>query len=85
MDRYKRRRLDQGASNGTINLELATLSHLVNCAIEWDWLKSRPCKIRLLEKTQGRIVALTDAQADALLKGAIADDDPNVGCSLPSV
>lgn len=85
VDRYKRRRLDQGASNGTINLELATLSHLVNCAIEWDWLKSRPCKIRLLEKTQGRIVALTDAQADALLKGAIADDDPNVGCSLPSV
>jgi integrase len=76
VDRYKRRRLDEGASNGTINLELATLSHLVNCAIEWGWLKSRPCKIHLLEKTQGRIIALTDGQADALLNGAIADDDP---------
>jgi integrase len=76
VDRYKRRRLDEGASNGTINLELATLSHLINCAIEWGWLKSRPCKIHLLEKTQGRIIALPDEQADALLKGAIGDDDP---------
>jgi integrase len=76
VDRYKRRRLDEGASNGTVNLELATLSHLVNCAVEWGWLKSRPCKIHLLEKTQGRIIALTDAQADALLEGATADEDP---------
>ncbi len=76
IDRYKRRRLDAGASNGTINLELATLSHLINCAIEWGWLKSRPCKIRLLEKVQGRIVALTDRQADALLRAAVADEDP---------
>jgi hypothetical protein len=76
VERYKRRRLDNRATNGTINLELATLSHLLNCAIEWGWLKSRPCKIRLLEKTQGRIVALTDGQAEALLKAAIADQDP---------
>jgi integrase len=77
VDRYKRRRLDAGASNGTINLELATLSHLSNSAIEWGWLKSRSCKIRLLAKTQGRIVALTDDQADALVEAAVADDDPH--------
>jgi integrase len=77
VDRYKKRRLDKGASNGTINLELATLSHLFNSAIEWEWLKSRPCKIRLLTKTQGRIIALTDDQADALLRAAVADDDPH--------
>jgi integrase len=76
VERYKRRRVDDGAMNGTINLELATLSHLLNCAIEWRWLKSRPCKIRLLEKTQGRIVALTDGEAEALLKAAIAGQDP---------
>jgi integrase len=76
VDRYKRRRLDTGASNGTINLELSTLSHLFNSAIEWGWLKSQPCKIRLLAKSQGRIVALTDDQADALLRAAVADDDP---------
>jgi integrase len=77
VDRYKRRRLDQGASNGTINLELATVSHLFNCAIEWKWLKSRPCKISLLLKAQGRIVALTDEQENALLQAAVADDDPH--------
>jgi integrase len=77
VDRYKRRRLDAGASNGTINLELATLSHLFSSAIEWGWLKSRPCKIRLLAKAQGRIVALTDEQADALMQAAVADDDPH--------
>jgi integrase len=77
VDRYKRRRLDKGASNGTINLELATLSHLFNCAIEWKWLKSRPCKISLLAKAEGRIVALTDEQANALLQAAVANDDPH--------
>ncbi len=76
VERYKRRRVDDGATNGTINLELATLSHLLNCAMEWGWLKSRPCKIRLLEKTQGRIIALTDGQANALLKAAVAAQDP---------
>src|SRR5450631_922877 len=68
VDRYKRRRLDAGARNGTINLELATLSHLMNCAIEWGWIKARPCKIKLLEREQGRILALTDEQADALFQ-----------------
>jgi len=77
VDRYKRRRLDAGARNGTINLELATLSHLMNCAIEWGWIKARPCKIKLLEREAGRILALTDEQADALFEGALADDDPS--------
>jgi integrase len=76
LERYKRRRLDAGAANGTINLELATLSHLFNCATEWGWLKSLPCKIHLLQKTEGRIVALTNEQADALMKAAIDDEDP---------
>jgi integrase len=76
VDRYKRRRLDKGASNGTINLELATLSHFINCAIEWKWIKSRPCKISLLAKAQGRIVALTGDEETALLQAAVADDDP---------
>jgi integrase len=77
VDRYKLKRLDAGASNGTVNLELATLSHLMNCAIEWGWIKMRPCKIRLLEREQGRIIALTDKQAEALFQGALADDDPS--------
>src|SRR3954447_26713315 len=34
VERYKRRRIDAGASKGTINLELATISHLMSCAME---------------------------------------------------
>lgn len=76
VDRYKKRRIAAGASNGTINLELATLSHLFNKATEWGWLKAMPCRIRMLPKVTGRIIALTDEQATALLDGAIADEDP---------
>jgi integrase len=76
VDRYKRQRLDAGAGHGTINLELATLSHFFNCALEWRWLKSKPCKIKPLAKTEGRIIALTDEQSIALLTAAVADDDP---------
>jgi hypothetical protein len=36
----------------------------------------RPCQFALLDKGRGRIVALTDEQADALLKAAVADKDP---------
>lgn len=82
VDRYKRHRLDAHASNGTINLELATLSHLLNCAVEWIWLKSRPCKIRLLEKTQGRIVALTSEQRMPYCWPRSPTKSPSVGCLL---
>lgn len=76
VDRYKRRRLGAGASKGTVNLELATLSHVFSRAVEWGWLKARPCRITMLEKSQGRIIALSDDQADALLTAATADEDP---------
>ena len=75
VDRYKKRRQDEGAENATINRELATLSHLLNRAVEWKWIPSRPCEIRLLEEGRGRIVTLTDEQADALLESAVADRD----------
>jgi integrase len=76
VDRYKRHRVDTGVSKGTVNLELATLSHLFSKAIEWHWLKTRPCKIKLFEKSAGRIIALTEEQERALLEAAGADTDP---------
>jgi integrase len=76
VEKYKRQRKDKGASHGTINLELATLSHIMSSAVEWGWLKYRPCKIRLFEKAQARIIALTDKQAEALLEAAVLDSDP---------
>jgi hypothetical protein len=41
VDRYKKRRQKAGATNGTINRELATLSHLMGKAVEWGWIHGR--------------------------------------------
>ena len=77
VDRYKKQRREAGATNGTINRELATLSHLINKAIEWNWISNRPGKITKLAESGGRIVALSDNQADALLQAAVGDEDPD--------
>ena len=77
VDRYKKRRLDTGATNGTVNRELATLSHLMNKAVEWKWLQSKPCKVSKLEESEGRIIALTDNQVEALINAALADAEPD--------
>ncbi len=77
VDRYKKRRLDTGTANGTVNRELATLSHLLNKAVEWNWLQSKPCKVSKLQESEGRIIALTDDQVEALIAAAVADEDPD--------
>ena len=68
IDRYKKDRRDAGAADGTVNRELATLSHFLNKASEWNWLQDKPCKIRKLSEGPGRIIALTDEQAEAVFK-----------------
>ena len=75
VDRYKKRRRDTDAANGTINRELSTLSHILNSAIEWKWIKSRQSKIKMLAEENGRRVALTDDECDALITAAIGDQD----------
>ncbi len=77
VDRYKKRRQEAGASNGTINRELATLTHLFNQATEWKWIKAPSCKVKMFPESEGRIIALDEEQADALLHGGIADEDPD--------
>ena len=77
VDRYRKRRVDAGASKATINRELTTLSHLFNKAVEWKWLRAVPCKISKEKEGRGRIVVLSGEEADALLRAAIADHDPD--------
>ncbi len=76
-DRYKKQRQEQGASNGTINRELATLTQLFSKAVEWKWIKTRPCKVALLKESAGRIIALSHEQARDLMQAAIGDEDPD--------
>lgn len=63
---------------GTVNRELAALSHLFNKAIEWDWIDRRPALIRRLKEDRGRIVYLTVEQIDRLTAAAKQDENPHV-------
>jgi len=80
VESYKKKRKDQGASNGTINRELTTLSHLFYCAVEWRWLDRIPLRIgkHLLAESEGRIIALDEAQCDALMRAALAGGHPDL-------
>jgi integrase len=76
IERYKKARRDAGATAGTINRELATLSHLLNRAVEWHWIVRVQAKPAKLRENAGRIIALADEQCDALMSSAIGSADP---------
>lgn len=78
VEKFKKRRRDEGARPATINRELATLSHLLNSAVEWGWLRRTTTKIRRLDEGMGRIIALSDDEMDALMRAAVADSNPYV-------
>jgi integrase len=73
---YRKKRLSAGAADATINREFATLSHLLKSAVRWKWIRAD--QVPAIEKApeaQLPMAVLTDAQAEALMKGAIADQD----------
>ncbi len=78
VERYKKARQSAGAAKATINRELAVLSHLLNKAVEWKWLKASAAKINRFKEENGRIVYLTDAQCSSLLVAASQDHNENV-------
>ena len=43
----------------------ATLSHLLNKAVEWKLLDRVPARPKKLAESAGRIIALTDEECDA--------------------
>jgi len=65
-------------SKGTINRELAVLSHLFNKAIEWGWLTTRPAKIKRFKEDQGRITYLTVDQIQRLVECAKRDQNAQI-------
>lgn len=78
IERYKKVRRSAGAAKATVNRELATLSHLLNQAVEWKWIKSKSAKIARFKEDNQRIVYLTDEQCVALLDAAASDQNENV-------
>jgi integrase len=65
-------------AKGTINRELAVLSHLFNKAIEWGWITVRPAKICRFHEGQGRITYLTVDQIQRLIESARADQNQQI-------
>lgn len=76
--RYKKHRKTAGASVGTINRELAVVSHLLNMAIEWKWIHYKQAKIERFEEDTGRICYLDTKEMDKLLIAAKEDQDPHL-------
>jgi len=63
------------ASPGTVNRELAVLSHLLNKALEWGWIEKHPARIRRFREDGGRITYLTVDQAGCLVDSAMGDSN----------
>lgn len=61
-------------STGTVNREIAVLSHIFNKACEWGWLNHTPVKMKRLTENSGRIVYLTIDQLLNLKECAKLDD-----------
>ncbi len=78
IDRYKKNRLDAGAKKGTVNLELAVLSHLFTKAEDWHWIDRRPVKIRKFQVDGARLFYLIPEEARRLVAFAERDQNPNV-------
>ncbi|MGI9168574.1 MAG: tyrosine-type recombinase/integrase, partial [Caulobacteraceae bacterium] len=74
---YRRKRLDQKAAPGTVNRELATLKHMLRDAVKAKDLKAVPCTFAMLPEPKGRTVVLSNGEGEALMKGAIGDQDPD--------
>jgi integrase len=72
---YTKRRRGEDAAPATINRELSTLSHFLNCCLAWGWIKQRP-KIDKAAEARKQITVLLPAEQHKLMQAAIGDQDP---------
>jgi integrase len=75
VEAYKKHRKDEKAKDSTINRELAVLSHLLNRAIEWEWVDYKRCTIKKFKEELTRITYLTKEQIGSVLKVAKLDSN----------
>ena len=75
VERYKKARRENNIKNGSINRELATLSHLLTKAVEWKWIDYKPCQIKKFKEDNARISYLTIEQIERLLETAKYDNN----------
>ncbi len=63
---------------GTVNREIAALSHLFTKAVEWGWIDHKHAKVKRLKVDNGRITYLTMDQISRLLEAARQDQNSDV-------
>jgi integrase len=73
VERYKKTRLEAAIKPGSLNRELATLSHLFTKTVEWKWIDFKPATIKRLQEDKGRIIYLTIEQIGRLIDAAKQD------------
>jgi integrase len=78
IERFKKKRIDSGVTQGTVNRDLAVLSHLFNKGIEWGWLDHRPARIKRFKENPGRITYLTSEQVKRFVEAAKEDQCPSI-------
>ncbi|WP_010162579.1 tyrosine-type recombinase/integrase [Sphingomonas sp. PAMC 26617] len=79
LQRYRKRRLADGAKDATVNREMSTMQHLLNRAAskEWRWIKTDEVpEIPKAKEQRKKIRILTDDQRHDLIEAAKADHDP---------
>lgn len=78
IERFKKKRVDSGVTQGTVNRDLAVISHLFSKGIEWGWLDHRPTRIKRFKENPGRITYLNPDQIERLIGAAKEDQCPNI-------
>ena len=66
------------STEATINRELTVLSHLLNKAVEWGWIKASPVKVRRFQEHRTRFEYLTEAEIARLLHAAKEDSNSQI-------
>ncbi|MFY7835773.1 MAG: tyrosine-type recombinase/integrase [Novosphingobium sp.] len=75
---YVKHRKEQGAAHATINRELSTLSHFLNRAIEWQFIRAdQKPRIPKFNETRKKIVVLTEDEKRVLMQAAMRDSNPH--------
>ena len=62
----------------TINRELAVLSHILSCAVQWGWMRAKLVKIERFPEPETRFEYLTEDDAAHLLTAARNDHHPQI-------
>lgn len=62
-------------SPGTVNREIATMSHLFSQAQDWGWISTAKPRMKRMKEGDGRIVYLTAEQVQAFLAACKASDN----------